>query len=168
MTSRERLTATLNHEEPDRVVVDMGSTAITGINANALAKLRTALGLEERVIKISDPLQLLGMVEEDVREALGLDIVDITNNMTLFGFENKGWKPWRLPSGLEVEIARDFNTTVDEAGNTYIYAKGDMNYPPAAVMPKDGFFSIIWKEGILNLMKIPPGEEKTLRMISGS
>ena len=51
LTSRERLIETLNHREPEKVVVDMGSTAITGINANALAKLRTARGLEERKIK---------------------------------------------------------------------------------------------------------------------
>lgn len=140
MTSRERLIATLNHQQPDRVVVDLGATTITGINANALAKLRDALGLEKRKIKINEPLQLLGMVEEDVRQALHVDVVDITNNMTMFGFENKGWKPWRLQSGLEVEVPEDFNTTVDEAGNTYLYAAGDMNYPPASVMPKDGFF----------------------------
>lgn len=140
MTSRERLIETLNHREPEKVVVDMGATSITGINANALAKLRTALGLEERKIKVHEPLQLLGMVEEDVREALSIDVVDITNNMTMFGFENKGWKPWKLQSGLEVEVPEDFNTTVDEAGNTYLYAQGDMNYPPASVMPKGGFF----------------------------
>lgn len=140
MTSRERLTATLNHEQPDKVVVDLGSTTITGINANALAKLRTALGLEERKIKISEPLQLLGLVEEDVLQALHIDVVDVTNNYTMFGFENKGWKPWRLQSGLEVEVPEDFNTTVDEKGNTYLYAQGDMNYPPASKMPKDGYF----------------------------
>ena len=50
MTSRERLIATLNHQQPDRVVVDLGATTITGINANALAKLRDALGLEKRKI----------------------------------------------------------------------------------------------------------------------
>lgn len=140
MTARERLIKTLNHEEPDKVVTDLGSTAITGINANALAKLRDALGLEKRTIKVNEPLQLLGMVEDDVREALHIDVVDITNNMTMFGFENTGWKPFILQSGLEVEVPRDFNTTVDEKGITYLYAKGDMNYPPASRMPKDGYY----------------------------
>lgn len=140
MTSRERLIQTLNHQEPEQVVVDLGATSITGINANALAKLRTALGLEERKIKIHEPLQLLGMVEEDVRQALHVDVVDITNNMTMYGFENKGWKPFRLQSGLEVEVPEQFNTSVDAEGNTYLYAQGDMNYPPASKMPKDGYF----------------------------
>lgn len=140
MTSRERLVQTLNHIEPEKVVTDLGSTTITGINANALAKLRTALGLEKRKIKINEPLQLLGMVEEDVRKAIQADVVDITNNVTMFGFENIGWKPFRLQSGLEVEVPQDFNTTVDRQGNTYLYAKGDLNYQPASKMPKDGYF----------------------------
>ena len=63
-TSRERLDQTLNHMEPEEVVVDMGSTPITGINANALDRLRKALGLEEKKVKINEPLQLLGEVEE--------------------------------------------------------------------------------------------------------
>ena len=55
-TSRERLNQTLNHTEPDRLVMDMGSTAVTGINANALHRLRKALGLEERRVKISEQI----------------------------------------------------------------------------------------------------------------
>lgn len=65
--SRERLRQTLNHEEPDQVVMDLGSTAISGIHANALAGLRDALGLEKKRVKVCEPLQLLGEVEEDLR-----------------------------------------------------------------------------------------------------
>ena len=140
MNSRERLIKTLNHEDPGKVVVDLGSTAITGINANALAKLRRALHLEERKIKISEPLQLLGLVEEDVLEALKVDVVDITTNGTMYGFENTGWKPWKLQTGLDVLVPEKFNTTVDEHGHTYLYAQGDTNFPPASKMPKGGHY----------------------------
>jgi len=30
MTSKQRLQATLNHQQPDRVCVDFGATAVTG------------------------------------------------------------------------------------------------------------------------------------------
>ena len=118
-TSRERLRQTLHHIEPDQVVVDMGSTPITGINANALDRLRKALNLENRKVKINEPLQLLGEVEEDVRQALHLDVVDVTSNYNMFGFSNAGRKPWTMQSGLEVEVPLDFNTTVDEKGRTF-------------------------------------------------
>ncbi len=138
--SRKRLIQTLNHEEPDRVVVDLGATAITGINANALDRTRKALGLDNRKVKIHEPLQLLGEIEEDVREKLGLDCVELSTGGTLYGFSNSGRKPWTMQSGLEVDVPTDFNTTVDEQGRTYLYPCGDLSAKPAAMMPKDGFF----------------------------
>lgn len=110
-TSRERLKQTLNHEEPRQVVTDLGSTAISGIHAQALAGLRGALGLEKRKVKIWEPLQLLGEVEEDVRQRLRLDCVDVSSGYNMFGFSNAGRKPWRLQSGLEVEVPTDFNSS---------------------------------------------------------
>ena len=128
-TSRERLDQTLNHMEPEEVVVDMGSTPITGINANALDRLRKALGLEEKKVKINEPLQLLGEVEEDVRQKLHLDCVEISTGMNMFGFSNSGRKPWIMQSGLEVDVPLDFNTTVDEGGRTYLYPHQTQYYP---------------------------------------
>ena len=119
-TSRERLQLTLEHKDPGKVVVDLGSTPISGINANALARLRAALGLEDRPVRVHEPLQLLGEVEEDLRQALGIDVVGVTSDTTLYGFQNKNWKPWRLPTGLNVQIPEDFRTTVDEEGKTYL------------------------------------------------
>lgn len=139
-TSRERLQLTLEHKDPGKVVVDLGSTPITGINANAMARLRKALGLEDRKVKIDEPLQLLGMMEEDLRQALHLDIVGITNGKNMYGFYNEGWKPWTMQTGLEVEVPEKFNTTVNEKGQTFLYPQGDMSVPPAAMMPKDGHF----------------------------
>lgn len=140
MTSRERLIQTLNHQEPDRVVVDMGATSVTGINANALNRLRKALQMEDRRIKISEPFQLLGEVEEDLIRRLHLDCVELNADSNIFGFSNRGRKPWVMQNGLEVDVPLEFNTTVDESGRTYIYPQGDMTVPPSAVMPKNGFF----------------------------
>lgn len=140
MTSRECLIETLNHREPDRVVVDMGSTSVTGINANALNRLRDALGMEKERIKICEPLQLLGEVENDLRQKLQLDCVELSANTNIFGFSNSGRKPWVLPTGLEVDVPLEFNTTVDEQGRTYIYPQGDMSVPPSGVMPYKGHF----------------------------
>ena len=136
ITSRERLGQTLNHEEPDQVVMDLGATAISGIHANALARLRAELGLEKRRVKICEPLQLLGEVEEDLRQKLKVDCVDVSSGYNMFGFSNEGRKLWKLQNGLEVEVPTDFNTTVADDGRTYLYPQGDMCVPPAAMMPK--------------------------------
>lgn len=139
-TSRERLRQTLNHQEPDQVVVDMGATSITGINANALAGLREMLKLDPKRVKINEPLQLLGAVEEDVRKALHLDCISISPDANMFGFANAGRKPFLMQSGLEVDVPTDFNTTVDENGRTYLYPQGDLSVKPSGMMPKGGYF----------------------------
>ena len=139
-TSRERLRQTLNHQEPDQVVVDMGATSITGINANALAGLREMLKLDSKRVKINEPLQLLGAVEEDVRKALHLDCISISPDTNMFGFSNAGRKSFLMQSGLEVDVPTDFNTTVDENGRTYLYPQGDLSVKPSGMMPKGGYF----------------------------
>ena len=48
MTSRERLRKTLDHERPDRVPIDFGSTAVTGVHVSCVAALREHYGLERR------------------------------------------------------------------------------------------------------------------------
>ena len=84
-TLRERLIDTLNHRDPGEVVVDLGSTSITGININALVKLRKGLGLEDRILTMDEPLQLLGRVDEDLRQAVGAAVVGVSNDYTIFG-----------------------------------------------------------------------------------
>ncbi|HQG49181.1 MAG TPA: hypothetical protein PK373_08835 [Sedimentisphaerales bacterium] len=45
MTPRERVLATLNHIEPDRVPIDLSGHRSSGIAAIAYSKLRKHLGL---------------------------------------------------------------------------------------------------------------------------
>ncbi len=140
MTSRERLIETINHRDPGQVVVDFGSTAITGININAMVKMRKGLGLEDRILTMDEPLQLLGRVDEDLRQATGADVMGISNGYTIFGYKNRDWKKWTLHNGLEMMVSEEFRTSNDDKGNTYIYAQGDTNYPPAGSMPKSGYY----------------------------
>jgi hypothetical protein len=146
LSARERLQLTIEHKDPGKVVVDMGSTMTTGINAHALAKLRDALGLEKRPIKIFDPFQLLGYVEQDVYEALGLDVApQIDNDWTVFGYENKDWKPWKLPTiegekePLDVLVGGGFVLTEDDR-YYYLHPQGRLDYPPSVRLPKHGFY----------------------------
>ena len=71
MTSRERVLLALNHKEPDRVPVDLGGSVVTGIQASALDKLKKVLCLEDKMVKVYEPMMMLGLVENDVLEALG-------------------------------------------------------------------------------------------------
>ena len=54
MNSRERVRAALSHREPDKVPLDLGGMASTGIMAIAYAELREYLGLKEGRIRVYD------------------------------------------------------------------------------------------------------------------
>jgi uroporphyrinogen-III decarboxylase len=150
MTSKARVLAALSHRQPDRVPVDFGSTGVTGIHASCVAALREYFGLEKRPVKVHEPYQMLGLLEDDLQRAMGVDVEGVFPPRTMFGFPNRGWKPWRMPDGLEVLVSEDFRVTQNEAGDTFIYPEGDTIVPPSARMPRDGYFfdSIIRQEPI--------------------
>ena len=140
MNSKERVLAALCHREPDRVPIDFGSTAVTGIHVSCVAALRAHYGLERSPVKVHEPYQMLGHVEEDLQSAMGLDVNGVFPRKTIFGFANEKWKTWRTPQGLEVLVSEDFRVTTDKNGDTLIYPEGDLTARPSGRMPKDGYF----------------------------
>ena len=77
MTSQERVLASLNHQQPDRVPIDLSGHRSSGISAIAYPKLRAALGLEPRTVDVYDPVQQLAIVHEDVLDRLGMDTIEL-------------------------------------------------------------------------------------------
>ena len=140
-TSRERLQAALNHHQPDRVPVDFGSTAVTGIHVTTLNRLRQAVtGDMNWRVKVIEPYQMLGEVDAELCAALGIDISGLITRKTIFGIENTGWKPFTLFDGTPVLVPKNFNTTADANGDLLIYPEGDRSVPPSGRMPKDFHF----------------------------
>jgi len=138
-TSRERLAKVLNHQEPDRIPIDFGGTSVTGIHVSCVAALRDHFGLEKRPVRIHEPSQMLGTVDDDLKEAMGLDVVGVFRRGTKWGFPAERWKSWQF-NGLEVLVPGDFNTTVDANGDTLIYPQGDITAAPSGRMPQGGYF----------------------------
>jgi hypothetical protein len=141
MTSRQRLQATLHHQQPDRVCVDFGSTAVTGMHVSAVTRLRRAvLGEDNHRVKVVEPYQMLGEIDDALADALGIDVTGLVPRKTLFGFENAGWKPLTLFDGTPVLVPENFNITTDLNGDWRIYPEGDLSAPASGHMPKGGYF----------------------------
>jgi len=125
---------------PDAVPIDFGGTPVTGIHASCVAALRSHYGLDASPVKVHEPYQMLGLVEDDLKQAMGVDVEGVPSRETLFGFRNDAWKSWRMPDGLEVLVSSDFNTTVDANGDVLIHPRGDLSAPPSGRMPAGGYF----------------------------
>jgi len=142
MTSRQRLKAALDHKPVDRLCVDFGAGAQTGIGCCAVHRLREAvLGKSEHKVKVNEPYQMLGEIDEELRNALKLDVVGVHPPSDMFGIRQDGWKPFKMPvDGTEVLIPKQFNYTSDEDGSLLAYPKGDTSAAPCAKMPRNSYF----------------------------
>ena len=142
LNSRQRLRATLNHDPVDRVCVDFGSGFQTGLGAAAVHRLRREILQDESWrVKIIEPYQMLGEIDEQLRRVLELDIIGVHSSDTMFGFRSdEGWKSFTLFDGTPVSVPQKFNTTFDKNGGLLIYPEGDVAAPPRGRMPKDGHF----------------------------
>ena len=140
MTPKQRVIAAVEHRKSDQLPVDFGSSFITGIHCSVVESLRDHYELESRPIKVCEPYQMLGEVEADLMDAMGIDVQPIFPNRTLFGFTNRNWKPWQTPWGQEVLVAEDFNTTQQADGSILIYPEGDREARACAMMPRTGYF----------------------------
>ncbi|MEX0330969.1 MAG: uroporphyrinogen decarboxylase family protein [Puniceicoccaceae bacterium] len=139
MTHKERVLNSLNHQDGP-IPVDFGSTFITGIHCSVVEQLRDYYGLEKKPVKVPEPYQMLGMVEDDLREAMGIDTTSIFPYKTIFGFPNEDWKSWQTPWGQEVLVSSHFHTNEKANGSIVIYPQGDRTAPPSAELPKTGYF----------------------------
>ena len=121
-------------EQPDKTPIDIGGTTLTGISASVLYKLRLKYGRNEPV-KIFDPYQMLGLVDEqDVLHFKG-DVIGIFNPLTMFGYINENWKSWTMPDRTPAMVSEHFRLTEDEK-YYYIHPQGDLGVPPSGNMPK--------------------------------
>lgn len=142
MTPRQRLQAVLEHRPVDKLCVDFGAGGQTGIGVCAVDRIRKEItGDVDYKVKVSEPYQMLGEIDEELRKALHLDVVGIGPPTDMFGLRHDKWKNFTMPvDGTEVLVPEDFNYTKDENGNLLIYPQGDTSVPPSAKMSKDAYF----------------------------
>ncbi len=140
MTSRERVLKSLNFEEPDRVPIDMGSTIMSGIMAHSLHHLKDYLNLKSGPVKVYEIFQMLGEVEGDVIDELGIDLLPVEPLVQFFGLERKNYKPWKLMDGTEVLVPGNFDVEVTDKGDWLLHTEGNITKPVEARMPSGGFY----------------------------
>jgi len=141
MNSRERVLTTINHQEPDRVPVDLGGSLVSGIMAGALVRLREHLGLDHTQVRVYDCFQMLGEVTMDLVERFQLDLLPVEPEAIAFEhLKRRDYKPWTLFDGTGVWMPGAFEVTVSDRGEWLLHKDGDSDKEVIARMPKDGFY----------------------------
>lgn len=140
MTGKEKLKAALDHQEAP-VLFDLGGMNTTGMHCIVMEKLREFYGLEKKPVKIIEPSQMLGYMDEDLAECLGVETELVWGSRNCYGFKSEDhYKEWKTPWGQEVLVPEEFTTAADEKGDTLIYACADPDFPAAGRMPKGGVY----------------------------
>lgn len=140
-TPRQRLIKTLNHQQPDRLCVDFGAGGQTGMGAGAVYRLHKELiGTPDYRVKIIEPYQMLGEIDEQLKQVLHLDVAGFNPPCNMFGFRDENFKPFDMPDGTPVMVPGKFNHTVDADGSILMYPEGDTSVPHCAKMPGTGYF----------------------------
>lgn len=138
MNSKERVLTSLNHKQTDKVAVDFGAHTCSGMHVSCLKELREYFGIEGPV-KCSDLFTMTGIFEDELRDAVGIDVIGVDFYKNMFGCRTNKFKEWDY-FGQTLLVPEEFKVTDDGKGGYYTYAEGDDSAPPSAHMPKNGYY----------------------------
>jgi len=136
MTSRERVLKVIHHEEPDRLPIDLGGMASTGIMAIAYARLKEHLGIKSGEIRVFDMGQQLAEVEPEILSRFGVDVISLSNSLRE---APESWKPWKLPNGVDCKIPAGVDLRPDEENGGWLIWENGM--PMHRMSPSSLYFS---------------------------
>ena len=139
MTGRERIQTVLSHHEADRIALDFGATTVTGIHVKMIAELRRHYGLEDKPVKVTEPFQMLGEVDDELSKIWNVDTIGVGGRTDMFGHRQEDFVEARMPWGQTVLLPKSFKVK-EEAGNIYVYPQGDATCSPTALIPEGGYF----------------------------
>lgn len=122
-SSRQRVIQSLQHEQPDLLPVDFGATSVTGIHCKIVEALRAYYGLEKRPVKIVEPFQMLGEIDEELKQIMHIDCEAVFGNYDMLGNDCDRLHLQRTPWGQEVLIAEGIELTPDARNDIWLYPR---------------------------------------------
>jgi len=118
MTSRERILAAINHQQPDKVPVDMSATPSSGISAIAYSNLVRYIGKAELPVHIYDVVQQLAQPDMKILDQFGVDVLDIGRT---FNDQPSEWNPVTMANGAKAFYPKWFRPTLMTDGSYLTY-----------------------------------------------
>lgn len=134
MTYRERILATINHCEPDKVPVDLGFNPSSGISAAAYGKVLSQLNIDAP-IRIYDVVRQLALPGEAVIDRFGIDVVDIAQ---FFCEDQNNWRETILHDGQKAFYPQWFRPEKQSDGSFAAFNRSTGK--KIATMPESAWF----------------------------
>ncbi|MCL7452883.1 MAG: uroporphyrinogen decarboxylase family protein [Anaerolineae bacterium] len=143
MTSRERVRRAFNHQEPDRIPIDLGGTICSSIHKKAYVALKEYLGMALEEITMADYVQQLPYLDETLMERFGVDFrmvqlpaatapdIDILDEGSYYAFIDRWGSKLHMPKrdGLYFDwVDFPIQEPTMEALDRYLWPEPD---PPA-------------------------------------
>jgi len=160
MNSRQRVASAVNHLHPDRVPIDLGGQAASGINISAYIRLKRFLGMRTENIRVQDVFAMAAHVEPEVIEYFHTDTMMVPSLCPRFDIPIKEYRPWQLFDGSPVLVPIGFQPEAQADGSLVLMVGGQA----VGKMPKDAFyFSELANStvGTLDSLVEPPDPERT-------
>lgn len=124
MNSRERILCSINHKEPDRIPIDLGSTPSSGISAIAYSSLVKYLGIKNTRNRVYDVVQQLAQPEQEILDYFGVDVLDVGRT---FNIKDNDWHEIILTNGSRAAYPAWFSPIAQDDGNIVAISKsGEM------------------------------------------
>lgn len=120
MNARERVILALNHQEPDRIPIDLGGSICSSVHKDAYIALKKHLGMDLEEIQMVDYVQQLPYLDEALLKRFGVD-----------------FRMVQLPAATAPELS------IFEEGNYYAFVD---RWGSKLHMPKDGGLYFDWVE----------------------
>ncbi len=144
MTSRERIVAAINHQQPDRVPVDLSATPSSGISAIAYSNLVNYLGKEYLPVRIYDVVQQLAQPEMSILDHFGVDVLDIGRT---FNEHSRDWRSITMSNGASAFYPQWFHPILMPDGSYRTYdqcgKKGLSRMPVGATFFDQTYFPYV-------------------------
>ena len=125
MTPRERVLASINHQNPDTLPMDLGSNVSTGISGQAYGKLKEYLGITTGHNRIYDVVQQVAQPEIQVLDIIGADCLDVGR---VFNTADEDWYDVTLSGGIPAQWPSWFRPRHNPDGSYDYFDSDDAVY----------------------------------------
>jgi len=135
MNARERVLASLDHRQPDRIAFDLGGHGSTTLHVSCVQQLREHYRLPDEPVTTLSVAFMIAIIPDDLAERMGVDTAAAFPRGGAFGIPREDYKLWTNPDGQQIRVPGAFNPTPDGEGGWFVHPQGDTSCPPSGHMP---------------------------------